>query len=124
VHPKGIVSFSSEYEVLFSGCGIVAGVKDRETNKVKAEVVNFRNTEALQAFVLDNTTEGAHLFKDEAAAYRCIARDQLAVKRSVGKYVKGQAPTNGMESFWAMMKRGYHGVYHHMSPQAPAPLRV
>lgn len=22
---------------------------------------------------------------------------------------------NGMESFWAMLKRGYHGTFHHMS---------
>ena len=25
------------------------------------------------------------------------------------------AHTNGVESFWSMLKRGYHGVYHQMS---------
>ncbi len=40
-----------------------------------------------------------------------------AVKHSVGHYVSGQAYTNGIESFWAMLKRGYHGTYHHMSPE-------
>ncbi len=102
---------------LLGGGTIVVGVKDRETNKVKAEVVNSQNKETLQAFVLDNTTEGAQLYTDEAAAYRGIARDHIAVKRSVGRYVEGQAHTNGMESFWAVMKRGYHGVHHHMSPK-------
>ena len=29
--------------------------------------------------------------------------------------MNGKAHTNGMESFWAMLKRGYHGTYHHMS---------
>ena len=38
-----------------------------------------------------------------------------AVKHSVGEYVREQAHTNGVESFWSMLKRGYHGVYHHMS---------
>ena len=37
------------------------------------------------------------------------------VKHSVKEYVKGQAHTNGIESFWAMLKRGYMGVYHRMS---------
>ena len=99
------------------GKAIVAGVKDRETNKVKAEVVHSQDSETLQGFVLENTTEDAQLYTDEAAAYRGIARDHVAVQHSVGKYVEGQAHTNGMESFWAMMKRGYHGTYHHMSPK-------
>ena len=32
-----------------------------------------------------------------------------------GEYVKGEAHTNGVESFWASLKRGYYGVYHKMS---------
>ncbi len=40
-----------------------------------------------------------------------------AVKHGVREYVKGQAHTNGIESFWSMLKRGYDGTYHQMSPK-------
>ena len=38
------------------------------------------------------------------------------MKHGAGEYVKGQASINGIESFWSMLKRGYVGVFHRMSP--------
>ena len=38
-----------------------------------------------------------------------------SVHHRSGEYVKGEAHTNGVESFWAMLKRGYYGTYHQMS---------
>ena len=57
------------------------------------------------------------MITDEARAYRGIPREHIALNHSVGKYVNEQAHTNGMESFWAMLKRGFNGTYHHMSPK-------
>ena len=34
---------------------------------------------------------------------------------SISEYVNSMAHTNGIELFWAILKRGYHGTYHYMS---------
>ena len=93
----------------------VAGMKDRETNKVNAKVVNQTDSATLHGFVVDRTETKAKVYTDEARAYNGLPRDREAVKHSVKEYVKGQAHTNGIESFWSMLKRGYHGTYHQMS---------
>lgn len=87
----------------------VAGVKDRDTNKVSAAVVLGTDTVTLQEFVNERTADGAKVYTDDHAAYRGLLNHQ-AVRHSVSEYVNGQAHTNGVESFWAALKRGYHGV--------------
>lgn len=67
----------------------------------------------LQGFVYDNTKIGAEVYTDDAAADQgMIGVLHGTVKHSVGEYVNGQIHTNGTESFWAMLKRGYRSVYH------------
>ena len=34
---------------------------------------------------------------------------------TVGRYADGPVHTNGIESFWGVLKRSYKGVYHHWS---------
>ena len=94
----------------------VAGIRDRATGKVKAAVVPDTRAATLQGFVTDHTVEGATVYTDDAPAYKGMrGRHHEAVKHSAGEYVKGMANTNGMESFWAMLKRGYQGTFHHFS---------
>ena len=93
----------------------VAGVKDRETNQVDAAVVKRTDGPTLRAFVHQRTDPAATVYTDEAAAYNRLNRYHEAVAHGVGEYVRGKAHTNGMESFWSMLKRGYVGTYHHMS---------
>ena len=95
----------------------VVGVKERESNQVSAEVVDSTDAPTLQEIVRRKTDTSAIIYTDEARAYAGIPRADLTVKHSVGEYVRGQAHTNGLESFWASMKRGYIGIYHKMSPK-------
>ena len=94
----------------------VAGVKDRATNRVSAQRMQATDTTALQDFVRDKVRPGATLYTDEAAAYRGMPEfSHEALNHSVGEYVREQAHTNGIESFWAMLKRGYQGTFHKFS---------
>ena len=43
--------------------------------------------------------------------------DHESVKHSVAEYVNGKAHTNGIESFWSMLKRAHTGVFHKLSPK-------
>ena len=96
------------------GKAVVAGVKDRQTNRISAAVVASTDTPTLQGFVTDRTTDDATVYTDDHSAYRGLLNHE-AVKHGVGEFVNGQIHTNGIESFWSIFKRGYYGTYHKMS---------
>jgi transposase-like protein len=99
-----------------AGKTAVAGVKDRATGRVSARRMAATDTTALQRFVRDTVAPGATLYTDEAAAYRGMPEyAHQAVNHSAGEYVRDMAHTNGIESFWAMLKRGYMGTFHKFS---------
>ena len=93
----------------------VVGVRDRETNQVSAAPVERTDKSTLQGFVHSRTETSATVYTDEARAYIGLRRDHETVSHSAGEYVNGMASTNGMESFWAGLKRGYQGIYHWFS---------
>lgn len=102
------------------GKTIVAGVKDRKTNQVKAKVIENADAKTLIPFVEDQVKHGTTVYTDEATAYSNLTNifngiEHETVNHSVSQYVDDQAHTNGVESFWALLKRGYHGTFHHMS---------
>lgn len=94
----------------------VIGAKERD-GKIKASMIAKTDSATLEGFVVDNVEPGAAVFTDEHSGYRGLSASFVhgSVKHSVGEYVRGMAHTNGIESFWAMLKRGYAGTYHQMS---------
>ena len=93
----------------------VVGMKDRDTGKISAEVVPSTKKPVLQKFVKERTDKDAVVFTDEHPSYVGINRPHMAVRHSAKEFVNGMAHTNGIESMWAMLKRGYNGTYHHFS---------
>ena len=108
-----------ESKKLKAGRGIagktaIVGMKDRETGKVSTAVTPKTDKPTLQGFVEDRTEDGAKVYTDEHPAYHDIPNHQ-AVRHSAKEFVDGEAHTNGIESHWAMLKRGIMGTYHHVS---------
>ena len=96
------------------GKAAVVGARDRATGQVVAKVVSNTSADTLQGFVEDRRVANAPVYTDGATAYDGL-EGREKVRHSVGEYVRGKVHTNGMESFWSMLKRGYHGTYHRMS---------
>ena len=97
----------------------VAGVKDRATNRIPAQVVPSTDTPTLQGFVRSHAGEDAVTYTDDQGAYTGLGAEfgYEAVNHSVGEYVRSLAHTQGIESFWAMLKRAYKGTFHKFSPK-------
>jgi transposase-like protein len=93
----------------------VVGVKDRKTGRVATAVVEHTDRRTLHSFVQSHTEATATVYTDEAVQYKGMARRHEAVAHSANEYVRGMAHTNGMESHWALFKRGLDGIYHHVS---------
>ena len=94
----------------------VVGARERGSGRIDAEVTESVDGKALKSFVYSRIELGSTVYTDEATAYKGLEGvNHESVKHSVGEYVDGQAHTNGLESFWSMLKRGYHGTYHKMS---------
>jgi hypothetical protein len=63
---------------------------------------------------------GSTLHTDESPVYSGVGGlfyDHETVNHGEGEYARGNVTTNGMESVFAVLKRGIIGVYHHTSPK-------
>lgn len=92
----------------------VLGMRERG-GRVKAKPIARADRKTLKRYIDDNVSTSATLYTDEHAGYQKIRNRHKTVNHSVREFVRDMAHTNGIESVWAVLKRGYNGVYHHMS---------
>ena len=95
----------------------VVGIRDRATKQVRAKVTERVDSENLQGFVIENTKPGAKVYTDDASAYDGLPFAHESVRHSVSEYVNDMVHTNGVESFWATLKRAHKGTFHKLSPK-------
>ncbi len=100
------------------GSGSVGKAPLNRNKKVHASHVDNVRHETLHNLINQNVEHGATVITDYFRSYNNLENyNHKKVNHTVGEYVKNQAHTNGIESFWAILKRGYYGIYHFMSPK-------
>ena len=93
----------------------VVGLKDRKSGQVATQVVESTNASTFQDFMRKQITQAAQVYTYEARAYDTLPRPYGVIKHSIREYVNGLVNTDGIESQWTLLKRGYVCVYHQMS---------
>ena len=96
----------------------VGGIKDRATGKVRLQVLNDTTRKSLFNMIDKYVKPEAVKFTDGHAGYKGLSNHK-AVQHNIGQWVDQNAHTNGIESVWAMLKRGYIGTFHRLSVHAP-----
>jgi transposase len=97
----------------------VVGVLERGGNIV-AKATPDVSAKSLVTNISKNVERGAKVMTDEFQSYkqlRNLGFDHQTVNHGSGQYVNGDIHTNGIESFWAQLKRSINGTFHHVSRQ-------
>ena len=93
----------------------------RSENQLQFHIIENPTKKTLQGNILKNVEKGSTIYTDELKGYIGLDKhfEHFTVKHSAGEYVDPftGASTNDIESVWALMKRGYKGVYHHWNPK-------
>jgi transposase-like protein len=89
--------------------------------KVRSVHMRVRVTGAtLRPILKAQVDKASFLYTDEAGQYY-HSRDDFAahetVNHSIGEYVRGDVHSNTIESYFAILKRGVYGTFHHVSQQ-------
>ncbi len=101
----------------YVGKTAVLGMKERN-GKTRAIKMSEVNRVSVQTTIRQNVETGSTINTDEFSGYQGIANSgylHKTVNHSAKEFVRNTVTTNSVESVFAVMRRGMHGVYHHAS---------
>lgn len=98
------------------GKSAVMGMRERG-GRTKAKPVERVDSETLHGEIVATVRPGSTIHTDEHAGYCGLdhSYEHASISHGAGEYVRDGVTTNGIESVWALLKRGLHGVYHSAS---------
>lgn len=88
--------------------------------RTRAVIAPDASARTIHRFMHRHVEYGSTVYTDEAGGYRRVGGlfyTHEAINHGAGEYRRGDCSTNGIESVFAVMKRGIIGVYHHASPK-------
>ena len=87
--------------------------------KARAFPIERVNAATLKQAVRENVDQSAMILTDEWASYQGLGKEfkggHFTVNHGQGEYWRGGAGTNTVEAFFALLKRGVYGSFHHVS---------
>lgn len=99
----------------------VIGLRAR-SGEVRAFPIDNTDACTLQGSARRHVEPGAAVYTDGHAGYMGMREyRQESVVHNVGEYVRDRVHTNGIESFWSLLKCGYMGTFHQMSVKHLSP---
>jgi transposase-like protein len=95
----------------------VMGILERKGD-LHAFVVPDAKKDTLLPKVVEHVAPGATIYTDELKSYTDLRASYIhRVINHMKEYVHGEVHTNGIESFWALLKRTLKGTYIHVNPE-------
>jgi transposase-like protein len=99
------------------GKTIVLGMRERGGRTI-AGTIDEADAFTIKPAIVKHVEAGATIHTDEAPVYKNLPGfAHETINHSEGEYVRDNVTTNGIESVFAVLKRGLVGVYHHASPK-------
>ncbi|MGC9976008.1 MAG: IS1595 family transposase [Syntrophales bacterium] len=96
----------------------VMAMVERDGNVVTRPVENV-TARTLKSAIRETIDRDSRIITDEFESYRGIGAEfkggHETVNHNQGEYVRDDVFTNTAESFFALLKRGVHGTFHHIS---------
>lgn len=98
---------------------IVMGMLTRETREVRAKVIPNVKRETLQTEILKNIGRNSTIYTDQLVGYEGLNKLNKFTHKTINhthEYVNGKVHTQGIENFWACLKRSLAGTYVAVEP--------
>jgi transposase-like protein len=105
----------------WAGKVAVMGLLERSTatrkSRVRTKAIETVRAYRLAAEISRNVEDGSTVYTDQLQSYRNVGLyyDHQVINHAEA-YVDGVVHTNGLENYWALLKRGLKGTYVSVEP--------